>query len=120
MEIVFSYSESTNTSARRMYYPKQYHYVQEIQKFNVADYRPRYSLSRSHANFRMEQFQKAIRKVRQVQRMRKQRGYAFSQGDEGQMRLIRAYDTTQHRGKYGEMKAAPHGEQQNRGLGGYI
>ena len=26
-----------------MYYPKQYHYVQEIQKFNVADYRPRYS-----------------------------------------------------------------------------
>ena len=28
-------------SARRMYYPKQYHYVQEIQKFNVADYRPR-------------------------------------------------------------------------------
>jgi phospholipid-transporting ATPase len=68
----------------------------------------------------MEQFQKAIRKVRQVQRMRKQRGYAFSQGDEGQMRLIRAYDTTQHRGKYGEMKAVPHSGQQNRGLGGYI
>jgi hypothetical protein len=69
---------------------------------------------------RMEQFQKAIRKVRQVQRMRKQRGYAFSQGDEGQMRLIRAYDTTQHRGKYGEMKAVPQNGQQNRGLGGYI
>src|SRR5277367_6724136 len=68
----------------------------------------------------MEQFQKAIRKVRQVQRMRKQRGYAFSQGDEGQMRLIRAYDTTQHRGKYGEMKAVPHNAQQNRGLGGYV
>jgi len=29
-----------------MYYPKEYHYVQEIQKFNVADYRPRYFLSR--------------------------------------------------------------------------
>ena len=92
-----------------MYFPKEYHYVQEIQKFNVADYRPR-----------MEQFQKAIRKVRQVQRMRNQRGYAFSQGDEGQMRLIRAYDTTQHRGKYGEMKAVPHNGQQNRGLGGYL
>jgi phospholipid-transporting ATPase len=69
----------------------------------------------------MEQFQKAIRKVRQVQRMRKQRGYAFSQGDEGQMRLIRAYDTTQHRGKYGEMKAVPQrGSAQFQGSGGYI
>lgn len=111
-----------------MYYPKQYHYVQEIQKFNVADYRPRYPsplprscrLLVSVLTFRMEQFQKAIRKVRQVQRMRKQRGYAFSQGDEGQMRLIRAYDTTQHRGKYGEMKAVPHNGPQHRGLGGYI
>ena len=53
----------------------------------------------------MEQFQKAIRKVRQVQRMRKQRGYAFSQADEGQSRLIQAYDTSQERGKYGEMKS---------------
>ncbi|KAK9473910.1 uncharacterized protein V1510DRAFT_362296 [Dipodascopsis tothii] len=79
--------------AKRMYYPETYHHVQEIQKYNIADYRPR-----------MEQFQKAIRKVRQVQRMRKQRGYAFSQGDEGQSRLIRAYDTTQQRGLYGEMK----------------
>lgn len=67
----------------------------------------------------MEQFQKAIRKVRQVQRMRKQRGYAFSHADESQMRLIRAYDTTQHRGKYGEMKAVPHNGQLNQGLGGY-
>ncbi|OLL23966.1 putative phospholipid-transporting ATPase [Neolecta irregularis DAH-3] len=78
---------------KRMYYPESYHHIQEIQKFNVADYRPR-----------MEQFQKAIRKVRQVQRMRKQRGYAFSQADEGQARLIRAYDTTQSRGKYGEVR----------------
>ena len=103
-----------------MYYPKEFHYVQEIQKFNVADYRPRYSSFLSVTDVRMEQFQKAIRKVRQVQRMRKQRGYAFSQGDEGQMRLIRAYDTTQHRGKYGEMKAVPHDGRENRGLGGYV
>lgn len=54
----------------------------------------------------MEQFQKAIRKVRQVQRMRKQRGYAFSQAEEGQTRLIQAYDTTQHRGRYGEMASS--------------
>lgn len=78
--------------AKRMYYPDSYHYIQEIQKLNIADYRPR-----------MEQFQKAIRKVRQVQRMRKQRGYAFSQAEEGQTRMIRAYDTTKHRGKYGEL-----------------
>ena len=76
---------------KRMYYPHSYHHIQEIQKYNVADYRPR-----------MEQFQKAIRKVRQVQRMRKQRGYAFSQGDEGAARVARAYDTTAGRGRYGE------------------
>ncbi|ODM20636.1 putative phospholipid-transporting ATPase [Aspergillus cristatus] len=82
--------------AKRMYYPQHYHHVQEIQKFNVQDYRPR-----------MEQFQKAIRKVRQVQRMRKQRGYAFSQADEGaQMRVVNAYDTTRGRGRYGEMTSS--------------
>lgn len=58
----------------------------------------------------MEQFQKAIRKVRQVQRMRKQRGYAFSQADESQTRVLNAYDTTRVRGRYGEMTSAtPHG-----------
>lgn len=82
--------------AKRMYYPQPYHHVQEIQKYNVQDYRPR-----------MEQFQKAIRKVRQVQRMRKQRGYAFSQADEGgQMRVVNAYDTTRARGRYGEMASS--------------
>lgn len=83
--------------AKRMYYPQAYHHVQEIQKYNVQDYRPR-----------MEQFQKAIRKVRQVQRMRKQRGYAFSQADEGgdQMRVVNAYDTTRARGRYGEMTSS--------------
>lgn len=77
---------------RRMYYPESYHYVQEIQKYNIQDYRPR-----------MTHFQKAIRKVRQVQRMRKQRGFAFSQVDDGQERIIRMYDTTKKRGQYGEM-----------------
>ncbi|KAL1605265.1 aminophospholipid translocase [Paraconiothyrium brasiliense] len=37
--------------AKRMYFPQSYHHVQEIQKYNIQDYRPR-----------MEQFQKAIRK----------------------------------------------------------
>lgn len=55
---------------------------------------------------RMEQFQKAIRKVRQVQRMRKQRGYAFSQADESQTRILQAYDTTRERGRYGEMASS--------------
>ncbi|KAK7430019.1 aminophospholipid translocase [Neonectria magnoliae] len=78
--------------AKRMYWPQTYHHIQEIQKYNIQDYRPR-----------MEQFQKAIRKVRQVQRMRKQRGYAFSQADESQTRVLQAYDTTKNRGRYGEM-----------------
>ncbi|KAH6888663.1 hypothetical protein B0T10DRAFT_58915 [Thelonectria olida] len=81
--------------AKRMYWPQTYHHIQEIQKYNIQDYRPR-----------MEQFQKAIRKVRQVQRMRKQRGYAFSQADESQTRVLQAYDTTKHRGRYGEMESS--------------
>lgn len=81
--------------AKRMYKPEAYHHVQEIQKYNVQDYRPR-----------MEQFQKAIRKVRQVQRMRKQRGYAFSAADESQTRVLQAYDTTKGRGRYGEMESS--------------
>ncbi len=82
-----------------MYYPQTYHHIQEIQKYNIQDYRPR-----------MEQFQKAIRKVRQVQRMRKQRGYAFSQADESQTRVLQAYDTTRERGRYGEMASSRAGE----------
>ncbi|KAL2422007.1 Phospholipid-transporting ATPase DRS2 [Exophiala dermatitidis] len=83
--------------AKRMYFPQAYHHVQEIQKYNVQDYRPR-----------MEQFQKAVRKVRQVQRMRKQRGYAFSAADEAgqQTRILSAYDTTRGRGRFGEMSTA--------------
>ncbi|ODQ77312.1 hypothetical protein BABINDRAFT_41667 [Babjeviella inositovora NRRL Y-12698] len=80
---------------KRMYRAESYHHVQEIQKYNIADYRPR-----------MEQFQNAIRKVRQVQRMRKQRGFAFSQAEEGQEKIVRMYDTTQKRGEFGEMREA--------------
>lgn len=66
----------------RMYKPEYYHYVQEIQKYKIQDRRPQ-----------MDQFQKAIRKVRQVSRMRKQRGFAFSASDEGSERVVRAYNS---------------------------
>ncbi|KAI3405689.2 DRS2 [Candida oxycetoniae] len=69
---------------KRSYTPESYHYVQEIQKYNIQDHRPR-----------IEQFQKAIRKVRQVQRIKKQRGYAFSQAEgQDQDKVVRLYDTT--------------------------
>ncbi|RDX41412.1 phospholipid-translocating P-type ATPase [Lentinus brumalis] len=72
---------------RRTYMPETYHIAQEIQKYNIPDYRPR-----------QEQFQKAIKKVRAVQRMRRNRGFAFSQTEnasrQDQERMIRAYDTS--------------------------
>ena len=34
-----------SSSAKRMYYPQTYHHIQEIQKYNIQDYRPRYILS---------------------------------------------------------------------------
>lgn len=78
---------------KRSYNPESYHYVQEIQKYNIQDYRPR-----------MEQFEKAIRKVRQVQRIKKQRGFAFSQVDDQNLeKIVRLYDTTKKRGAYGEL-----------------
>ncbi|CAK5281819.1 unnamed protein product [Mycena citricolor] len=71
----------------RTYSPASYHIAQELQKYNIPDYRPR-----------QEQFQKAIKKVRAVQRMRRNRGFAFSQtedaGKQDQAKLIRAYDTS--------------------------
>lgn len=72
---------------KRSHSPESYHYVQEIQKYNIQDYKPR-----------MEQFEKAIRKVRQVQRIRKQRGFAFSQADEKMEKIVRLYDTLQSYG----------------------
>ena len=81
---------------RRMYAPESYHVVQEMQKYNINDYRPH-----------LQHFQDAIRKVRQVQRMKKQRGFAFSQDEEGgQEKIIRMYDTTQKRGIHGELQDA--------------
>ncbi|KAF9564813.1 calcium transporting ATPase [Agrocybe pediades] len=72
---------------RRTYSPLSYHIVQELQKYNIPDYRPR-----------QEQFQKAIKKVRATQRMRRNRGFAFSQtenaGKQDQAKIIRAYDTS--------------------------
>ncbi|KAJ2012640.1 aminophospholipid translocase, partial [Coemansia sp. S85] len=68
---------------KRMYFTQPYHIVQEIQKFNIPDYRPR-----------MERFKKAVHKVRLLQRLRRTRGYAFSQNEGGQEKIIRAYDTT--------------------------
>ncbi|SCU82094.1 LAFA_0C09032g1_1 [Lachancea sp. 'fantastica'] len=81
---------------KRTYTPESYHVVQEMQKYNIGDYRPR-----------IEQFQKAIRRVRQVQRMKKQRGFAFSQTEfGGQDKVIRMYDTTLKRGVHGELQDA--------------
>ncbi|KAF9205488.1 hypothetical protein BGZ59_000444 [Podila verticillata] len=68
---------------KRTFFPKTYHYVQEIQKLNIPDYRPR-----------MERFRKAVHKVRNIQRLRRNRGFAFSQNESGTANLIRAYDTT--------------------------
>jgi len=42
----------------------------------------------------MEWFRKAVHKVRMVQRLKRNRGYAFSQNEGGQAQVIRAYDTT--------------------------
>ncbi|KIK09858.1 hypothetical protein K443DRAFT_671169 [Laccaria amethystina LaAM-08-1] len=75
---------------RRTYMPSSYHIAQELQKYNIPDYRPR-----------QEQFQKAIKKVRATQRMRRNRGFAFSQtesaGKQDQAKIIRAYDTSNAR-----------------------
>lgn len=70
-------------SIKRNYYPRSYHIAQEIQKYNIPDYRPR-----------QEWFRKAVTKVRMIQRLKRTRGFAFSQSEAGQSNLIRAYDTT--------------------------
>jgi phospholipid-transporting ATPase len=73
---------------KRTYLPQPYHIVQEVQKFNIPDYRPR-----------QEWFKKAVQKVRQIQRIKQSRGYAFSQNESGQSDLIRSYDTTKKKPK---------------------
>lgn len=75
---------------KRSFTPESYHFIQEIQKYDISDSRPR-----------MEQFEKTIRKVRQVQRIKKQRGFAFSQAEnQNQEKILGLYDTTKKRGKY--------------------
>ncbi|TPX31714.1 hypothetical protein SmJEL517_g05015 [Synchytrium microbalum] len=71
---------------KRTYIPESYHIVQEIQKYNIPDYRPR-----------MEWFRKAVHKVRMIQRLKRSRGFAFSQNEGGQEHLIRVYDTTRRK-----------------------
>ncbi|KAI9019832.1 aminophospholipid-transporting P-type ATPase [Hyaloraphidium curvatum] len=73
---------------QRTYRAKDYHIVQEIQRYNIPDYRPR-----------MEWFRKAVHKVRLIQRLKRNRGYAFSQNESGQATLIRMYDTTKTKAK---------------------
>ncbi|KAI8613701.1 hypothetical protein BC830DRAFT_1170031 [Chytriomyces sp. MP71] len=68
---------------KRTYWARSYHIIQEIQAYNIPDYRPR-----------MEWFKKAVYKVRQIQRLKRSRGFAFSQTESGQANLIRNYDTT--------------------------
>lgn len=98
-------TDDTFYSYQRTYKPASYHIAQEIQKYNIPDYRPRqtqYALVNSrpfnHSFFHFSRFQNAIKKVRAVQRMRRNRGFAFSQTEnparQDQSRLIRAYDTT--------------------------
>ncbi|KAG0689388.1 aminophospholipid translocase [Pichia californica] len=77
---------------KRQWNPEFYHIVQKIQKNQVQTHRPKFS-----------SFQRTIRKVRQVHRMRRQRGFAFSQV-EGQENIVRKYDTTKRRGVYGELE----------------
>lgn len=73
-------------SVKRMYRPQSYHYIQEIQKYNLPDYRPR-----------MDRFRRAVNKVRKIQRLKQSRGFAFAQNDNDQSRLIRMYDTTRQK-----------------------
>ncbi|KAI8985235.1 hypothetical protein BDB01DRAFT_843042 [Pilobolus umbonatus] len=68
---------------QRVIHPMPYHHIQEIQYYNLPDYRPR-----------MSRFRQAVNKVRRIQRLKRNRGYAFAQSDTDQMKVIRAYDTT--------------------------
>ncbi|KAI8638204.1 hypothetical protein BD408DRAFT_423376 [Parasitella parasitica] len=71
---------------KRMYRPQSYHYIQEIQKYNFPDYRPR-----------MDRFRRAVNKVRKIQRLKQSRGFAFAQNESDQSRIIRMYDTTRQK-----------------------
>jgi phospholipid-transporting ATPase len=68
---------------KRMVWPTDYHIIQEMAKYNIQDIRPR-----------EDKFKKEIFKARVTQRIKRQRGFAFSQNEDGQAHLIRIYDTT--------------------------
>ncbi len=70
----------------REYYTNDKHIIQEMQKFIIDDY----SLDQSW-------FTKSVNKVKMINRMRKTRGFAFSQSEGGQANLIRVYDTTKRK-----------------------
>jgi phospholipid-transporting ATPase len=59
--------------------------IQEMYKYNIPDSTPR-----------MERFKKQVQKVRVVQRSKRNRGFAFSQNEDGEANLIRIYDTTRY------------------------
>ncbi|KAJ3022211.1 hypothetical protein HKX48_006733 [Thoreauomyces humboldtii] len=86
MPILTTLRDFTWIFFKRQAMPRSYHIVQEIQKYNIPDFRPR-----------MEVFRKAVTKVRQFQRVKRNRGFAFSQSDSGQAALIRLYDTTRRK-----------------------
>ncbi|KAJ3254549.1 hypothetical protein HK103_007103 [Boothiomyces macroporosus] len=71
---------------KRLAYPRNYHIIQEMYKYNIPDYTPRAEL-----------FRKQVQKVRLTQRTKRNRGFAFSQSEDGQAHLIRIYDTTRAR-----------------------
>lgn len=79
----YNLSNHLSTSAQRVFWPMPYHHVQEIQYYRLPDYRPR-----------MDRFRQAVNKVRRIQRLKRSRGYAFSQNESDQTKIIRAYDTT--------------------------
>ncbi|RKO87827.1 hypothetical protein BDK51DRAFT_34207 [Blyttiomyces helicus] len=71
----------TRKYLKRTEFTKSYHTIQEVQKYNIPDYRPR-----------MEWFRNAVHKLRLIQRLKRTSGFAFSQGDGGQTGIICAYD----------------------------
>ena len=85
MEIV---SLLLKLSIRRLVFPRDYHIIQEMHKFDIPDSTPR-----------LEVFKKQVQKVRITQRSKANRGFAFSQtdGDGEQAHLIRIYDTTRRK-----------------------
>ena len=56
-----------------------------MQKYDIPDMMPR-----------LQHFRKAVHKARAAQRMKRNRGFAFSQNEGGQADIMRLYDTTRY------------------------